>query len=208
MRKSLLIALMLIMIFAVGCSEEDEPIDNTPKPGITAEEFNTRLMAMSETLDIKELAEISTLIINANKEDFDDIEGWDAGIFFPTKRITLGSKSVLVRLSDRGDRITSVEYYYEDDDFEDFLHHNQYSTVGGQRERIDLRRTGQRSLGISWDHAHILVIQALNNEETIRLEYSWGYTNSTGRLSVISCYYSYCPDGTAYSNRLSIHFYR
>jgi hypothetical protein len=176
------------------------------KPEISAEEFDMRMSKMERSLDMTELVEISTLIINAKKEEFDDIDGWD---FDDTrlpleKNTTLGSKLVKVRTSLNYGMISGVAYEFDVilDEFFEYI----TSNVVANNLTINLHIDGELTELESKEELPDIIIAAHRNREKISLQYRWINENKNGDRTTIAYLYSYIPSDLDDTHRSTVSF--
>jgi hypothetical protein len=176
---------------------DSRDIDDSLQPGITAEEFNTRLMAMSETLDIRELFEISTLIVNVNKEDFDEIDGWELKVYTNNERLdkeaTLGSLNVKIWMDIIDNKVSGQEYFIRGvhDEFLDFIKHhisdeNNLSIIRDDETHYDLIECKEV--------AHEILLTALRKHKQIRMSFHWYHISENNDRTRVMYMYTFAPD--------------
>ena len=194
--KAWLCVLLASVLFLTGCSGDGRP---EIAPAISAKDFNTRLENMEQKLNAGDLAEISTLIINAPSDYFDDIEGWyhdrdtlDKEIL---KKVTrLDSRPVEVELKLKDDRVSSVRYSFKDVTFNDFAEFVAYQYVGSNLQISTFDIESMTNIDIPDEHAMIEMLgEAVAGKERLSLTFIYDFINSNSDESEIVYSFHYSP---------------
>lgn len=186
-----LIAVAVVLIFMLKQPEI--------QPVMSAEDFDLRLSQMANAHNAQELAEISTSVINAKKEDFEALSGWYSDVDVLDnevlkKMITLWEDETEVTLSFEDGRVSSVDYWNEEAIFDNIVDYVAYSQIG---ENLSITTfEGTESVTVeSEDAATELLVDAIVNRENVSMHYRYDYTNKNGDAARIRVSFSISPLG-------------
>lgn len=193
MKRTLAVLMVAMLLVLVGCGG--------PQASITAKDYNTRLIGMMTSYDAKELADISTMVIGANKKDFDELTGWYADKDFMDRDILvndtlLGGRLVAVELLLDGNRVSEVDYSFEDTGLDDVVEYVKYDVGVGENRSI---RFGLREESTSVGTEEVenddlmldLFADAYSSGKGCAIYIDWDYTNQNGDEARIMYSYNY-----------------
>jgi len=160
----------------------------TPEPisAISARDFDTRLSNLSTSLNAHELSEISTMIINAHRDDFSDISGWfnDTDIIdrdVLRKNIILDSRFSTVTLSlNNSNRVSRVNYIFDIVDLEHFVGYIAYDIHFADSRVITRSIDGSDVVEISEEELLDALEDALVENGNLSFTARYRFTNSNG----------------------------
>jgi len=154
-----------------------------PEPALSAKDYDTRLSNLKSDLDVREIIEISTQVINAHKKDFDDIQGWYAdkdliGREVVRKQTRVNGRGIEITLELKKDRVSGVKYSYDDSDIDDFFGYIKFDTYG-ENMQVSWSELGGDGKGDFADNDELLDKFAvmLAEDESVLYIWRWDYTN-------------------------------
>jgi len=189
-----LVVLVMAVGFLVGC-RSSAPV---PTPSVSARDFNTRLGNMRLSLNAANLAEISTGVFNADRRNFDELDGWytssGTGFFGADelrKQTLLDGRNVRVslRLCDNG-RVEEARYSFNVfssrnflDMIDAYLNYSSFNFVGDNLRIESLTSSGGNVIieeVVDEDAARYMFAVAIYNSDDLHLRFIWNFTNNHG----------------------------
>jgi len=165
---------IFVVVGLVGCEGAGSEL--------SARDFNTRLSNMATSLNERELAEISTMIINAHRNDFDDIEGWHTAHNVLNnevlrKQIRLDRRPVTVTLDLSNNRVSNVWYHWDNANHEDFFKNVDWDIVGENQRITTLNESREQVVIEDRDEIITMFAESIVYGSRIDLTYRWDFTN-------------------------------